>query len=227
MINKDTIVCCSFAKTAGNTGCFMYNNAFEYLKLNYIYKSFSVSNIKDAIFSAKTLNFRGCSITMPFKIEALSSINVMSDEVKEIGATNTIVNDNSVLTAYNTDAYSSYTLLNRYNHFHEIYILGSGGFSKAVQYSSKKIFSKINLIDRKNWYIIDTIRNGLIFNCTPININVDLSNTYIDCNVNSKTGKELALLQASKQFELYTNIKFPMEYINSIKNNNIDNIKYE
>jgi len=214
MINKDTIICCSFAKTAGNTGCFMYNTAFKCLNLNYIYKSFSISNIKDAIFSARTLCFRGCSITMPFKIEVLNYIDQMSDEVVEIGATNTIVNTDGILKAYNTDAYSSYNLLNQYKNFDTIYILGDGGFSKAVQYSSRKLFQNINLITRKNWHIIDTIKNGLIFNCTPIAIKTDTSNTYIDCNViNSETGKELALLQASKQFELYTGVEFPIQHI--------------
>ena len=48
-INKDTEIYCSFAKTAGNTGCQMMNTSFYYYGLNKIYKSFSVDNIKDAI----------------------------------------------------------------------------------------------------------------------------------------------------------------------------------
>ena len=48
-INKDTEIYCSFAKEAGNTGCQMMNTAFYYYGLNKVYKSFSVSNIKDAI----------------------------------------------------------------------------------------------------------------------------------------------------------------------------------
>ena len=216
MINKDTIVCCSFAKTAGNTGCFMYNNAFKFLNLNYLYKSFSVSNIKEAIFSGRTLGFRGMSITMPFKTEALNYADVVSEEVSEIGATNTIVNTDGVLKAYNTDAYSSYTLLSQYKNFDTIYIIGNGGFSKAVQFSAKKLFKNINLITRENWLNWWSVRDGIVFNCTPIELDIHGSNIYIDCNVKSNTGHELALLQASKQFELYTNTKFPIEYIRNI-----------
>jgi len=218
MINKDTIICCSFAKTAGNTGCFMYNHAFKFLNLNYIYKSFSISSIKDAIFSGRTLGFKGMSITMPFKVEVLSYIDIVSDEVSKIGAANTIVNRNGVLIAYNTDAYSAHTLLSQYKDFNAIYIIGNGGFSRAVQYSAIKLFdfSKFKLITRDNWSTLEDIRDSIVFNCTPIDITIHSSNTYIDCNVNSKTGNELALLQASKQFELYTNEKFPIDYIRSL-----------
>ena len=217
MINKDTIICCSFAKEAGNTGCFMYNNAFKHLKLNYIYKSFSIDDIGEAINAAKILKFKGMSITMPFKQECLAYIDYPMHEVNQIKVANTILNKDGKLLAYNTDTYSSFIYLSKYkNKFNTIYILGNGGFSKAVQYSSKKIFKNINLITRKNWKEINNIYNSLIFNCTPVNIIPDISNIYIDCNVKSKTGKELALLQASKQFEIYTNKKFPIKYIKSI-----------
>ena len=36
------------------------------------------------------------------------------------------------------------------------------------------------------------------------------SNDFINCLVESKTGRELAKLQASKQFELYTGLEFPL-----------------
>lgn len=216
MIDKDTIICCSFAKEAGNTGCFIYNNAFKYLKMNYIYKSFSVSNIKDAIFAGKILGFRGMSITMPFKKDVLNYVDEIKDDVLKIGATNTILNKDDRLIAYNTDLYSSFLYLTQYKNFDTIYILGNGGFSKAVQYSSKKLFKNINIITRNNWGEIWGLRDNLIFNCTPIDISVHNSNTYIDCNVKSKTGFQLALLQASKQFEIYTKQDFPLKYIQKL-----------
>ena len=46
MINKDTKVYCSFAKTAGNLGCRLFNTAFNHHGINAIYKSFSVNDIK-------------------------------------------------------------------------------------------------------------------------------------------------------------------------------------
>ena len=57
-IDKDTEVYCSFAKTAGNTGCQMMNSAFYYYGLNKIYKSFSVDNIADAVSAVRTLGIK-------------------------------------------------------------------------------------------------------------------------------------------------------------------------
>ena len=85
-INKDTEIYCSFAKEAGNTGCQMMNTAFYYYGLNKIYKSFSVSNIQDAVNSVLTLGIKGFAITMPYKIEVLDYVGVYDTGVEEIGA---------------------------------------------------------------------------------------------------------------------------------------------
>lgn len=53
-------------------------------------------------------------------------------------------------------------------------------------------------------------KNSIVYNCTPVeDVNVN-SKYFIDCIVTTKTGKRLATLQASKQFELYTNLEFPL-----------------
>ena len=111
-INKDTEIYCSFAETAGNTGCQMMNTAFHYYGLNKIYKSFSVKSIEDAVNAVKVLDIKGFAITMPYKIDVLNYVDDMSDDVKEIGAANTVLNfNNGFLHAYNTDAYAATTLL--------------------------------------------------------------------------------------------------------------------
>ena len=48
------------------------------------------------------------------------------------------------------------------------------------------------------------LNNKLIYNCTPIVNNINDSNEYIDCLITTGTGKELAFIQASYQFKLYT-----------------------
>jgi shikimate 5-dehydrogenase len=217
MIDKDTIICGSIAATAGNFGCSIHNAAFQHHKLNYIYKSFSISSkdLKDVIPAMKLLNIRGLGVTMPHKIDILKYVDEISPEVQEIGATNTIVNDYGVIKAYNTDAYSSYTVMRDFEDlYNEIYILGNGGYSKAVAYSAGKIFKNINFITRSNWSRIATLKNALVFNCTPLEtVNLHSSNQFINCNIKSETGQKLALLQASKQYFLYTGEYFPINYI--------------
>jgi|TARA_R100001510_G_C7603788_1_gene169576 shikimate dehydrogenase len=212
-INKDTEVYCSFAKQAGNTGCQMMNTAFYYYGLNKIYKSFSVDNIEDAVNSVKTLGIKGFAITMPYKIEVLDYVDELDDSVKKIQSANTVINDNGKLIAYNTDYYAAKTIvseINFLNGYPKIFILGNGGYSKAVQQAVKDLNLDYTLITRDNWDTIGDIRNSVVYNCTPISVDINKYNTYINSDVKSETGLRLATLQASKQFELYTGLDFPL-----------------
>ena len=211
-INKDTEIYCSFAEKAGNTGCQMMNTAFYYYGLNKIYKSFSVKSIEDAVNSVLTLGIKGFAITMPYKVKVLKYVHDMEDSVKEIGAANTVINTNGRLHAYNTDAYAAITLLDEYDNRKKIYIVGNGGYSKAVRWGANDCRFDIETITRSNWSDIYGVRDSVVYNCTPVNIEdmVHSSNDFINCLVNTDTGKQLARLQASKQFELYTDKKFPL-----------------
>lgn len=216
MINKDTQLCISLAKRAGNFGCFVHNAAFKKMNLNFIYKSFSVeeNNLAQAVDAMRALGIRGAGITMPYKISVLEYVDEYSEEVLAIGATNTIVNDCGKLKAYNTDYFSSYAVLSRYADRGLVHILGNGGFSRAVQYAAKRHNYDINVVTRENWNTIASIEEGVIFNCTPVeNIIANKRVPFIDCLVSTKSGQELAILQASKQFELYTRANFPLEYV--------------
>ena len=68
-------------------------------------------------------------------------------------------------------------------------------------------------ITRDNWDELFDIKDSTVYNCTPVDITdwVHKSNDFIDCRVTSQTGLDLATLQASKQFELYTGgMEFPL-----------------
>ena len=209
-INKDTEIYCSFAKKAGNTGCQMMNTAFYYYGLNKIYKSFAVCRIKDAVDSVLTLDIKGFAITMPYKIQVLDYVDEMTDEVKDIGAANTVINNDGILKAYNTDYLAAKEVLIDCVGKH-LYILGDGGYSKAVQSAAKSLNINYTIVRRDSWNVIDTIKDSFVYNCTPVeNIKVDVSNTFIDCIVTTKTGKKLATIQASHQFKLYTGLEFPL-----------------
>jgi len=211
-INKDTEIYCSFAQTAGNTGCQMMNTAFYYYGLNKIYKSFSVENIARAVEAVKTLDIKGFAITMPYKVEVLEYVDEMEDSVKEIGAANTVINSDGNLCAYNTDAFAAATVLEKQDKNKIVHIVGNGGYAKAVKWAAAHQGFKIEQITRDTWDYIGRIQSSIVYNCTPVNIRglVDASNIFVDCSVESNTGKKLAGLQASKQFKLYTDLEWPL-----------------
>ncbi len=204
-INKDTLIFGSFSSNPGNNGCIYFNGKFEADNINAIYKSWKITSIENALKAMKTLDIKGVGISMPFKESVLSYIDEMDDNVKTIGVCNTIINKNNRLIGYNTDYYAinKYLLEKQYKH---IYILGNGGYSKTIQYTCKRLNISYEIITRKNWFEINKIKDGIIFNATPLeNIynNINSSNIYIDCIPTTETGKILAKYQAEQQYNIY------------------------
>ena len=134
----------------------------------------------------------------------------MEDSVKIIGASNTVINDGESLKAYNTDSYAAMAYLDLYDNGKPLYVIGNGGYAKAVKWAAFRF--DVNKITRDNWDELFDIKNSIVYNCTPLDIEdwVDKSNDFIDCRVTTQTGIDLATLQASKQFELYTGLEFPL-----------------
>lgn len=60
-------------------------------------------DLADAFRGLRAMNFRGINLTVPHKVAALQYVDELSREVELIGATNTVVNDDGRLIAYNTD----------------------------------------------------------------------------------------------------------------------------
>ena len=83
----------------------MHNYASELLGLNYAYVAFTVKEdqVPAAFDAMRTLGIRGYNVTMPCKIAAYKYTDKHSDAAEIIGACNTVVNDNGVLTGHITD----------------------------------------------------------------------------------------------------------------------------
>lgn len=83
----------------------MYNFSFQHDDLNLAYMAFDV-NVEQmpAVFEAiKLFNIRGGNFTMPCKNIAAELVDELSPAAKIIGACNTFVNNDGVVTGYITD----------------------------------------------------------------------------------------------------------------------------
>jgi shikimate 5-dehydrogenase len=204
MINKETKIYCSFSSSPGNNGCKFFNKEFEYRNVNAIYKSFYSDDIKKSIEAVKSLGIKGFALSMPFKIEALDYVDEVEDSAKKIGSINTVVNEDGYLKGYNTDwvGVKKYFETQRFN---SLYIIGNGGFSKAVQYTCNVMDIGFEIITRENWELISELSNKVLFNTTPVDIKTD--NFLIDGRPHTDVGKEIALYQAKEQFKIYTGVE--------------------
>ena len=125
-------MCISLAGRPSNIGTRFHNYLYEQLGLDFIYKAFTTTDIAAAIGGVRALGIRGCSVSMPFKQDVLALVDEIEDSARVIEAVNTIVNDDGVLTASNTDYIAVAQLIADLDPRQSVLIRGSGGMASAV-----------------------------------------------------------------------------------------------
>lgn len=151
ILNKDMQVCISLAARPSNLGTRFHNFLYDELGLNFIYKAFTTTDLEGAVRGMRALGFRGCSVSMPFKEAIIPLIDVMAPSALAIESVNTVVNDNGVLTASNTDFEAVLQLLREreIETSQSVLVRGSGGMAKAVVAAFKAAgFSDLTVVAR-------------------------------------------------------------------------------
>ena len=115
----------------------MHNEGFKQLGLDYVYLCFDVGTegLKTAVEGLKTLGIRGFNCTMPDKNLMCELADKLSPAAKMMGAVNTVLNEDGVLTGYNTDGVgymqavkdAGYDIIGK-----KMTLLGAGGAATAV-----------------------------------------------------------------------------------------------
>ena len=115
----------------------MYNFCFDYYGIDCAYLAFDTdaSQVKDSLAAMRRLNMRGANVTMPCKQEVCRNMDKLSDAARFVGAVNTIVNDNGVLTGHITDGMGVVLDLKDHNVSiidKDIVLFGAGGAATAI-----------------------------------------------------------------------------------------------
>jgi shikimate dehydrogenase len=119
----------------------MHNAAFECLGLNMCYLPFPVrpGDLQKAMDGIRAMSFAGVNITIPHKIKAIELVDQLSPEALATGAINTVVNNRSHLTGYNTDIYGITTAIKNCSRESmegkKAIIAGAGGSARAAAYA--------------------------------------------------------------------------------------------
>jgi len=128
----------------------MHNVAFREKNIKAVYGAFKVSSsdLAKAVEGIRALNIKGVSVTIPHKEKVMEYLEEIDEIAYEIGAVNTIVNENGVLKGYNTDWIGVLKAFKENGveiQDKKVVIIGAGGASKAVVYAlikggAEKIF---------------------------------------------------------------------------------------
>ncbi len=114
-----------------------HNKQFSSKKINACFVNFPIdcqAELTTFLKNFLLFEWKGAAITMPYKQDVFSLVNSIDNTASEIGAINTLCNDNGKLNAYNTDwigaiepLLSRISLLNK-----KVLLLGNGGAAKAI-----------------------------------------------------------------------------------------------
>ena len=115
----------------------MHNESFRYHNLDYVYLCFDVNEegLAIAVDGLKKIGIRGFNLTMPNKNKMIEFVDHLSPAGELIGAINTVVNDDGILTGHNTDGVGFMRSLEDAGHNvigKTMTMLGAGGAATAI-----------------------------------------------------------------------------------------------
>lgn len=117
----------------------IHNAAFDELDLDFVYVAFQVEDVRAVLEGMRAMSvFRGMSITIPHKIEAMKYVDEVAEVDRAIGCINTVSKENGKLFGFSTDGPGALKAmadagvdLDQKN----ILILGSGGAARAISFT--------------------------------------------------------------------------------------------
>jgi shikimate dehydrogenase len=131
----------------------IHNAAFNALDLDFVYLAFRVEDLKAALDGMRALtNFRGMSVTIPHKIEAMNYVDEVVEVDRSIGSINTIINEQGRLIGLGTDGPGALKALVDAGvelDGKNILMLGSGGAARAIAFTLARNtrLSKLMILD--------------------------------------------------------------------------------
>ena len=117
----------------------IHNGAYEELGLDFVYLAFPVEDVKSVLAGMRAItNFRGMSVTIPHKVEAMKYVDEIEEVDRSIGSINTVINEEGRLIGFGTDGPGALKAIvdagvkiDGMN----VLMLGSGGAARAIAFT--------------------------------------------------------------------------------------------
>ena len=138
------------ATQQSNRALAMYNAGIRNLHIPGHYFGFKVQDLPSAVNAFQTLDFKGFTVSMPYKQEVVSLVDRLSEDARVIGAVNTVVNDHGVLYGHNTDWIGAINALKAKTGLYEkkVVLIGAGGAARAIAFGLHKEQCKVTVLNR-------------------------------------------------------------------------------
>ena len=115
----------------------LHNAAFEALGVPFAYVAHDVQpgDVAKALEGARAMGYRGLSVTIPHKAEAMHAVDEVDATARVIGCINTVVNEGGRLLGYNSDGLGALGALRDAGadpRGKRVLVIGSGGAARAI-----------------------------------------------------------------------------------------------
>ena len=125
----------------------LYNRLFTKYRMNCLYTRLGSPDFDNIIREAKKIDIRGLSVTIPFKTDALASIDVADEHVTAIGAANTVLMFDGTTFGFNTDWTGIREPLSHLKGSRAV-VIGAGGAAAAAVYALQSLDMDVVVITR-------------------------------------------------------------------------------
>ncbi|RPH32110.1 MAG: shikimate dehydrogenase [Bacteroidales bacterium] len=149
----------------------LFNSLFERFQIDAHYTRIHVETGEEVIRAIRSLNIIGANITTPFKECIIPMLDELSKEAEQIGAVNTILNDNGYLKGFNTDylgVVKSIEAIGVEIFGKQCLVIGAGGASRAAVFGLMNAGAEVFVANRTASKAVD-IANHL--GCNVIDFN--------------------------------------------------------
>ncbi|MBT4539942.1 shikimate dehydrogenase [Candidatus Woesearchaeota archaeon] len=188
----------------------MHNAAFEKVGLDIVYetKCVKADELKNTVKNLRSSNITGFNITIPHKQNIINELDEIDSVAKQIGAVNSVLNENGKLKGFNTDWLGALKAIEEKlesegNNLKDmkVVLVGAGGAGRAITYAmssvgikgdnliimSKKKEDADKLADEFNGKSVDiselnNIKADLLINATPVGMHPNINDTITTSN---------------------------------------------
>ena len=128
----------------------MHNAAFRQTDHNGVYVAFHVTDLPGAIKGIRALNINGCSVTIPHKVTVMDLLDHVDPMARQIGAVNTIVNEDGRLCGFNSDSPGAMAALLEKTPIarRRVAVIGAGGAARALAHGIKAHGGRLTIVNR-------------------------------------------------------------------------------
>jgi len=117
----------------------IHNAGYAALDLDFVYIACRVDDVRGALAGVRALgNFRGLSVTIPHKIEAMHWVDEVAEVDRAIGSLNTVIHEDGKLLGFGTDGPGAIKALADAGvevAGANVLLLGAGGAARAISFT--------------------------------------------------------------------------------------------